>query len=253
MKGCVCLLAVLVFAVSAPAFSQTYNLTASWSDGGLVIPASVTVASGSDQTFMAIPDPGYQVDKWYLYSREVQVGGLTYTISNVQANQEIYITFKKIGYTITATAGLNGEVRPQLSVVSPGSNGLFTAIPDIGYKVDKWYLDDGVVRIGGNNFRLTDIQADHRIHVSFRRAAAYSLESIEFENEQDFKDRIISNNTEAEEPDKALVLIERIPGVGPKPGNAVMRMQNIEDSDPNSPNYGRIIHARLKVFLLKRM
>ena len=251
MKRCACLLMVLAFAIPALAPTHTHDLTASCSDGGSVSPVSVTVVSGGSQTFTATPDPGYQVDKWYLYSQQVQEGGLTYTISNVQADQRIYVVFKKIAYTIIATAGLNGEVSPTLSVINPGGEEVLKAVPDIGYKVDKWYLDNDVAKIGGNNFKLTDIQADHRIHVTFRNAVAYSLGSIEFENEQDFEERIISNNTEAEEPDEALVLIEQIPGVGSGPANSVMKMQNIKDSDPNSPNYGQIVHARAKGIFIK--
>jgi hypothetical protein len=251
MRSRVCLLMVLVFAIPALAPTHTYDLTASCSDGGSVSPVSVTVVSGGGQKFTATPDPGYQVDKWYVNSKKVQQGGLTYTISNVHADKIIYVVFKKIGYAIIATAGLNGEVSPSLSIVNEGDEVLLTATPEIGYKVDKWYLDDGVARIGGDNFKLTDIQADHRIHVIFRRAVAYSLESIEFENNWDFQDRIISNNPEVEEPDKALVLIERLTGVGPGPANAVMKMQNIKDSDPNSPNYGKIVHARAKGIFIK--
>ena len=30
-----------------------------------------------------------------------------------------------------------------------------------------------------------------------------------------------------------------------------MKMQNIKDSDPNSPNYGQIVHARAKGIFIK--
>lgn len=251
MKSCVCLLVVLVFAIPTLAFYETYDLTASSSDGGSVSPVSVTVPSGSSQTFTADPDPAYVVDKWYLNGEQAQEGGLSYTISKVRADQVIYVTFKKTDYVITATAGPNGLIMPTFSMISPGGDEQFTAIPNVGYKVDNWFLDNGLVKVGGTSFKLTDIQADHKVHVTFRQALAYSLDEIEFEDEQEFENRIISNNTEAEEPDKALVLIERILGVGPEPGNVVMRMSNEKDLDPNSPNYGQIVHARAKGVFIK--
>jgi hypothetical protein len=251
MKSSICLLAVLVFATSAPAFSKIFHLTASSSDGGSISPASVSVPAGSSQTFTAAPDAGYQVDKWLLGSMVIQEGGTTYTISNVQADQNIHVTFKKVAYVIVATAGANGSVTPSLSVVEEGGDEQFRATPDIGYKVDKWYLDDGVAKIGGTDFKLTNIKADHRVHVIFRQASAYSLESIEFENEREFQNRIISNNTTPGEPNKALVLVERITGVGPEPDNAVMRMHNERDPDPQSPSYGQIVQARAKGVFIK--
>ncbi|MGB2863320.1 MAG: hypothetical protein WBC05_08350, partial [Sedimentisphaerales bacterium] len=81
-----------------------YDLTASSSDGGSVSPGSVSVPSGGSQTFTATPDAGYAVDKWYLFSAETQEGGTTYTISDIQTDQRIHVTFKKAEYTIIATA-----------------------------------------------------------------------------------------------------------------------------------------------------
>lgn len=228
-----------------------YDLTASSSEGGSVSPAGVSVLSGGSQTFTATPDAGYEVDKWYMDSMEIQKGGTTYTISDVQADHRIYVTFRNADYTIIATAGPNGSIRPQGSVISPGGDEQYIAIPKIGYKVDKWYLDNDLAKIGGTNFNLTDIQADHTVHVTFRKALAYSLESIEFEDEEEFKNRIISNNTTPEEPDKALVLIERAVGIGPEPDNVVMRMRSQKDLDPTSPNYGRLVNARAKGIFIK--
>ena len=228
-----------------------YELSASSSDGGSVSPSSVSVPSGGSQTFTAAPDPGYAVDKWYLQSIEIQEGGATYTISDVQTDQRIHVTFKKAEYKITATTGPNGSVRPGIAYINPGGGEQFIAIPNIGYTVDKWYLDDDLAKIGGTNFKLTDIQSDHTVHVTFRQALAYSLDDIEFEDEEEFEDRIISNNTAPAEPEKAMVLIERTEGVGPEPDNVVMRMRNEKDPDPDSPNYGQIVHARAKGIFIK--
>ncbi|MHC4324635.1 MAG: hypothetical protein ACYSUX_10220, partial [Planctomycetota bacterium] len=121
-------------------------------------------------------------------------------------------------------------------------------IPDVGYTVDLWHLDDGVAQIGGGSFRLTDIQSNHAIHVTFRLTQAYSLEEIDFENEREFNQRIINNNSD---PDEALVLIERAVGAGPEQGNVAMRMRNDRESDPDSPNYGQIVQARAKGVFIK--
>jgi len=232
-----------------------YDLTASSSGGGSVSPASASVLSGGSQIFTATPDAGYEVDKWDLDSMEIQNGGTTYTISDVQADHRIYVTFRQAQYTIIATSGPNGSINPSFSMISPGGDEQHVAIPNTGYTVDSWYLNGDLAKIGGTNFKLTNIQltnaqTDHTIHVTFRKALAYSLDEIEFEDEEEFENRIISNNTTSDELDKALVLIEQV-GFGPDPDNAAMGMRSQMDLDPTSPNYGRLVNARAKGIFIK--
>lgn len=289
MKSSICLCVVLVVVASGPAFSkepvcpdlsypvhtlglrdcnlyyyqfpasnppiaafsfldevEMYDLTVVFSEGGTVSPDFVSVPAGGSQTFTATPEPGYEVDKWYLYSMIAQEGGNTYTVSDVQADKEIRVTFKKTRFKIVAAAGPNGSVTPGLAVVDPGGEVEFTATPDLGYKVFMWYLDDDVVKIGRNTFKLTDIESDHTIYVTFIRTQSYSLDGIDFEKEWIFKKRVINNNFDLDNP---LVLIEQV--AGPKQGNVAMRMRNDRDSDPNSPNFGKIINARAKGIFIK--
>jgi hypothetical protein len=178
----------------------------------------------------------------------VQEGGTTYTVNDIQEDKEIHVTFRTIRFKITAIAGPNGSVTPNHSLVDPGGNEQFTAVPDIGYKVDKWYLDDSVAQIGGNTFKLTDIRSDHTIRVTFIQTQAYSLDEIEFEKDWEFNKRVINNNFDS---DDALALIERAVGVGQEPGNVVMRMRNDKVTDPDSPNFGQIVHARAKGIFIK--
>jgi hypothetical protein len=231
MKSCTCLLTFLIFAISVPAFSETYDLTAFSSDGGSVSPTNVTVPSGGSQTFTATPDAGYEVDQWSLGSMVVRQGGTTYTVTNIHADQIIYVTFKKVEYTITATTGPNGSISPTFTVISAGGDGQFTAISDIGYTVDTWYLDGSLAKTGGINLKSTNIQANHTVHVTFRKALAYSLGDIEFDDEWKVETHIINNNMVPDDPDKALVLIDQV-GFGPDPDNAVMGMRGQKDLDP---------------------
>jgi len=228
---------------------EMYDLTTFCSEGGSVSPAFASVPAGGSQTFIATPEPGYHVERWYLYHVGVQEGGTTYTISNVQADQQIRVKFRKTGYDLIAIAGPNGSVSPRHSVVDHGGQEIFTAFPDIRFKVSTWSLDGIIVQTGGTNYVLTDIQSDHTIRVTFIQPQSYSLDEIEFENETEFKERILNNNTAPEEPDEALVLIER--AVGPEPGNVVMRMRNDRDRDPASPTFGQMVNARAKGIFIK--
>jgi hypothetical protein len=72
--------------------------------------------------------------------------------------------------TITATAGTNGTINPAGQVKKDyGQNQQFTAVPNNGCTVQNWYLDGTIVQSGGTIYTLTDIQADHTIHVTFKR------------------------------------------------------------------------------------
>ncbi len=242
----------VIAAFSFLAELPTYDLIASSSDGGSVSPADVSVLSGGSQTFTATPDAGYEVDKWYLDSMEIQKGGTAYTIRDVQGDHRIYVIFRqRTGYTIITTAGPNGSIRPSFAMISPGGDEQCIAIPNTGYTVDTWYLDDDLAKIGGTNFQLTDIQADHTVHVTFRQALAYSLDEIKFEDENEFEDRIVSNNTAPDEPNEAMVLIQRVVGLGTDPGNVAMGMRSQKDLDPTSPNYGQMVNARAKGIFIK--
>lgn len=223
-----------------------YDLTTFCSEGGSISPEFASVPAGGSQTFIATPEPGYHVERWYLYSTPAQEGGNTFTISDVQEDQQIRVKFRKTRYVIIAISGPNGSISPSLSVVDPGGQVEFTAVPDIGYKVLMWSLDDSVVQISGKNYKLTDVRSDHTIHVTFIQAQSYSLDEIEFENDLEFNRRIINNNFE---PDNALVLIER--DAGAEPGNMVMRLRNDSVSDPDSPDFGQVINARAKGIFIK--
>jgi hypothetical protein len=70
-------------------------------------------------------------------------------------------------YTITASADLNGTISPSGSIQeAAGSNQLFTAAPNMGYAVDRWYLDGSNVQ-GGTTFTLDNIQTNHTVSVTF--------------------------------------------------------------------------------------
>ncbi|MHC4905437.1 MAG: polysaccharide deacetylase family protein [Planctomycetota bacterium] len=71
-------------------------------------------------------------------------------------------------HTITASVGTHGQIDPSGEVVvEDNSNYLFTAIPDTGYEVDEWLVDETAVQMGGTQFELSTITADHTVAVTF--------------------------------------------------------------------------------------
>jgi parallel beta-helix repeat protein/predicted outer membrane repeat protein len=72
-------------------------------------------------------------------------------------------------YTITPSAGSNGSIVPAepVTIISGGQQ-QFTAQPATNYHVQTWYVDSEVAQSGGATYVLSDIQADHTVHVTFR-------------------------------------------------------------------------------------
>jgi len=194
--------------------------------------------------FTATADAGHQVHKWSVDGSEVQTGGTDYTLSNIQANHTVEVTFHALSYTIDATAGPGGSVDPTGIDVQYGGSSTFTATPDTNYRVDTWFLDGSVAQTRGTAYSTGNVYTDHTIHVTFVKVQvlSYSLGSFEFEDEDEFSSHIVNNNTEY--PDEALVFVEPV-GLGLDPDNVAMVLHNRKD------NEGKAVNARAKGMFVK--
>jgi len=227
-----------------------YTLTASAGQSGSISPAGpVAVGSGDSQEFTAEADVGYGVDAWYLDGSVAQLGGSSYMLDNIQATHTVHVTFKEVQYTITPSAGPHGSIDPDSPVtVGAGASLEFTAEPDAGYNVDRWYLDNYPDQMGGTNYTVSDIHDDHKVLVTFKRPSSYSLGTIDFDDEEEFTTHIVHNNAvDPDHPERTRIHVERVIGLDPDP-EGMMWMHNLKDLDPTSPNYWRIINARVKGF-----
>jgi hypothetical protein len=153
------------------AVPTTHNLTVSAGSNGAVDPNGlVIVDQGASQLFTAISDVGYEVDAWLVDDSPVQSGGLEYTLSNISVDHTVLVTFKPLIFAVTASTGSNGLISPN-GVVNADykSDQLFTAMPDIHYDVDIWYVDGNPVQTGGLEYTLSDIQTNHTVSVTFKQ------------------------------------------------------------------------------------
>lgn len=77
-------------------------------------------------------------------------------------------------YTIVTSAGLNGSVDPNgPTLVAEQQTVQFTATPDSGYLVDKWYLDGAPLDIFGPVCTLESIDSNHALHVTFENQVTH--------------------------------------------------------------------------------
>jgi len=79
----------------------------------------------------------------------------------------------------------------------------------------------------------------------------FSLSNIALDNHNEFLTRVMHNNyTHPENPAYDRTHVKRIDGNEPDP-NGMMRMCNLQELDPCSPNYGQVINARAKGLFAK--
>ncbi len=148
----------------------TYNITASAGTGGSISPSgTVTVNSGSNQTFTITPASGFAVSG--ITVDGIPAGAVTsYTFSNVTANHTINASFSPVvvTYSITASAGAGGTITPSGTVtVNSGSSQAFNITPSAGFEIADVTVD-GVSAGAVQSWTFTNVTAAHTIAAAFR-------------------------------------------------------------------------------------
>ena len=73
-----------------------YTITASVEGAhGTVSPTQVSVDKGGSQIFTATPETGYKVNEWKVAGVVVQTGGTSYTLSNIQDDATVVVSFSQ--------------------------------------------------------------------------------------------------------------------------------------------------------------
>jgi hypothetical protein len=110
------------------------------------------------------------------------VGGISFTLSNIQTNHLVLVTFSpSAGPTnrVTGSSGPGGTVSQGTTVLlESGTNETFTATPMVGDAVGLWYLNGTVVQVGGSNYTQIDLQSNADIYVSFISTNGLALTNV---------------------------------------------------------------------------
>jgi hypothetical protein len=119
------------YTVTANFAIETRNVTVTAGANGSVDPNGVIVVDyGDDRMFTASAEDGYIVDAWYLDGNSVQIGGDTFTLSNITADHTVSVTFG-IPSIISGTITTGGSALPDVNVGGLGVvtdiNGFYTA------------------------------------------------------------------------------------------------------------------------------
>ncbi|GAF72968.1 unnamed protein product, partial [marine sediment metagenome] len=123
-----------------------YTVTATADPNGYIDPnGAIVKGAGEDQLFTAYPNTGYTVNTWYLDGNSVQVGGTTYTLTNIQADHTVYATFEQLQYTLTINTVGSGSVTrvPDQATYTYGQTVDLTAAASAGWTFSAWSGDLG--------------------------------------------------------------------------------------------------------------
>jgi hypothetical protein len=134
----------------------TALLIKSGTDGnGTIFPkGGVAVTEGLNQTFTFEPSYGYLLDKVYISGVATNITGTSYTFTNVQDTTSIYVTFKKITYSVSVqTDCIGGAITPSGNLTLPfQSTEVFKFIPDEEYILDSVFVNGQHTTIFGNMY-----------------------------------------------------------------------------------------------------
>ncbi|KTD66931.1 NHL repeat protein [Legionella steelei] len=127
-----------------------YLITPSVGPDGVISPNTPqTVIAGNNLTFTATPNAGYQVDEWLMDGGTAQKGGTTFTLSNIDSNHTVAVTFTRVGTTYAGTK--SG------SIYFSTDNGLTwttTAVPSLNYAVNSIFATSTTLYAGSEDGKV---------------------------------------------------------------------------------------------------
>ncbi|MEE6452400.1 S8 family serine peptidase [Gottfriedia acidiceleris] len=148
-----------------------HTIKAAAGSNGTISPSgSVSVNHGKDQIFTITPNKGYEVATFTVDGVNANLTGNSYTFTNVTKDHMINVTFKKIIYTIIASAEGNGTISPSgILSVDEGADQTYKITPDKGsYEVATFKVDGVDVKLTNNTYTFTNITKNHTISVTFK-------------------------------------------------------------------------------------
>jgi len=129
-----------------------------------VSPSNVTVPYGVGQIFSFNASPGYRFNVAVDGVSQGQIS--SYSFSNITESHTINVTSTQL-FTITASAGGNGDITPSGSVIlGSGENQQFNFTGNTGCHISKVLVDNASTSLA-DSYTFSNVQQNHTISVSF--------------------------------------------------------------------------------------
>jgi hypothetical protein len=163
---------------------EYYSISALAGENGTISPIGEKYyLEGSTVTYRFTPNNGYIVEDVFIDEEPMGMEKATsYTFPAVDKNYTISVTFKinPNSYTITATAGENGTIRPDGDTEYPeNSTAEYIFTPDEGYEVEEVFIDDEPMGMEkATSYTFPAVDKDYKIHVTFKLAPIITTYTI---------------------------------------------------------------------------
>jgi hypothetical protein len=156
---------------------KEYTITSSAGSNGS-ISESETVQCGENKLITITPDPCYHIVDVLIDNDSV--GAIPfYEFKDISKSHTIHAIFSQTEYPITSTAGPNGTISSQQSVIC-GSDKTFTIVPDTCFKILDVMVDgESIGPLPSYTFER--VHSAHTIHATFQQKE-FNITSISDEN-----------------------------------------------------------------------
>ena len=127
----------------------------------------LTVDIGTNLTLRYTPKESYRVIGFNDNDVIISQTSNTYELVNIQSDHTVRAITEKIKFTITTSAGANGEITPS-ATVEYGTNKTINITPNTGYEIEKVIVDDtnkGKI----TSYTFNNIKENHTISATFKK------------------------------------------------------------------------------------
>jgi uncharacterized repeat protein (TIGR02543 family) len=146
-----------------------YSLTVSVSGHGSTNATGVFIHDAfTNVTVLATSDPGWTLDHWTLNG--TLYGPTSSFTINMTANYDLTAVFTPIQYSMTVSAGANGQITPATGSVNYGDTPTYTITPDTGYHIVNITVNGQSVDVTnstGQTYQFSPITGDSSISATF--------------------------------------------------------------------------------------
>ncbi|MCX8472717.1 MAG: fibronectin type III domain-containing protein, partial [Sediminibacterium sp.] len=148
---------------------QTFTIVANAGSAGSINPSGIiTVNYGTRPSFTITANTGYEIDSLLL--NDVQITNVTnYVFDSIKSNQTIRVTFKVQTFTIMASAGNGGVIKPAgITTVNYGDRPTYSIIANYGYVLDSLLVNGINKMINDTNYTFDSVISNQTIYATFK-------------------------------------------------------------------------------------
>lgn len=156
---------------------------------GTITPAGARVKTGQDQEFTIVSNPGYEIMNIVVNGKEIFPGIMitlwpaplfiehTFTLTNIQENQNVVVNFKErdgLRFAVKGIAGQGGAISPDgIATIEKGKSCQVSVKADPGFAIKDITVNGASVTpqtftvLTEHAFTLSNIQEDYIVEASF--------------------------------------------------------------------------------------